>query len=336
MRQVLIPRLLMPSVRANGLQIEYESFGEATHPAILLIMGLGGQLVMWPDGFCAGLARAGYRVIRFDNRDVGLSTKLDHLGKPALLRASLAYTLGLPVRAPYTLDDMALDTLGLMDALSIESAHVVGISMGGMIAQLLAGRHLARVRSLTSIMSSSGNPRLPGPTLPVRLHMIRRPARRDREGLIAHGIRTWRLIGSPGYPDTEAELREKVARQIDRNVHPAGFVRQMTAIMASKSRVPLLRCIQVPTLIIHGKQDPLVPVAAAHDLVRHLPQARLEIIDGMGHDLPRALLPRIEALILEHVGEAERIAGERGLARERRGRCAGTPSTVVAAQETRV
>lgn len=298
----------MPSVRANGIQLEYETFGSPDDPAILLIMGLGGQMVMWPDSFCANLARAGYYVVRFDNRDVGLSSKLDHLGKPQLMRASLAYTLRLPVRAPYTLDDMALDTVGLLDALKLKTAHVVGVSMGGMIAQLLAGKHAARVRSLTSIMSSSGNPWLPGPTLPVRLRMVRRPAQLDREGLIAHGMQTWRLIGSPDFRDSDEELREKVARQIDRNLHPQGFVRQMAAIMASGSRVQLLKRVKTPTLIVHGKQDPLVPVAAAHDLARHLPGAKLEIVDGMGHDLPRALLPRIEHLILHHLKHAEREA----------------------------
>src|SRR5690606_10623420 len=202
-------------------------------PAILLIMGLGGQMVLWPDDFCARLAAAGYRVVRFDNRDIGLSTKLDHLGKPPLLRNGLAHTLRLPVRAPYRLDDMALDAVGVLDALDIACAHVVGVSMGGMIAQLLAARHAPRVLSLTSIMSSSGHPWLPGPRLDVRLHLMRRPARLDREELIAHGMRTWRLLGSPGYPETEADLRDKVVRQLDRNVHPQGFVRQISAIMAS-------------------------------------------------------------------------------------------------------
>jgi pimeloyl-ACP methyl ester carboxylesterase len=299
------PRALrMPRVQANGIEIEVESFGRARDPAILLIMGLGGQMVLWPDDFCARLADAGYRVVRFDNRDIGLSTKLDHLGKPPLLRNGIAHTLRLPVRAPYRLDDMALDSVGVLDALDIEHAHVVGVSMGGMIAQLLAAKHAARIASLTSIMSSSGHPSLPGPRLDVRLRLMKRPARLDREGLIAHGVQTWRLIGSPGYPETEADLRAKVARQIERNVHPQGFVRQISAIMASASRAPLLRQVRTPTLIIHGRQDPLVPVAAAHDLKKHLPHAQLEIVDGMGHDLPRALLPRVERMILDHVGAA--------------------------------
>ncbi|HEY1077510.1 MAG TPA: alpha/beta hydrolase [Fontimonas sp.] len=296
----------MPQIAANGLQLEYETFGHASKPAILLIMGLGSQLVLWPDAFCQRLAAAGYHVIRFDNRDIGLSSKLDHLGKPHLLRTSLAYTMGLKVRAPYRLDDMALDAVGLLDALGIKSAHVVGASMGGMIAQLLAAQHGARVRSLTSIMSSSGHRWLPGPTWPVRLRLINRPKTFDRDSLVAHGMKTWRMIGSPGFVEDEETLRAKIAGQIDRGIHPAGFVRQIAAIMASGSRVPLLRRIKAPVLIIHGKQDPLVKVAAAHNLARHLPNATVEIIDGMGHDLPSALLPRIEQLILHHLKHAER------------------------------
>lgn len=294
----------MPRVQANGIEIEVESFGQAQNPAILLIMGLGGQMVLWPDAFCTHLADAGYRVVRFDNRDIGLSTKLDHLGKPPLLRNGLAHTFGLPVQAPYRLDDMALDAVGVLDALDIVQAHVVGISMGGMIAQILAARHASRVLSLTSIMSSSGHLWLPGPRLDLRVHLMKRPTRLDREGLIAHGMKTWRLLGSPGFPETEADLRDKVVRQLDRNVHPQGFVRQISAIMASGSRARLLTQVRAPALIIHGKADPLVPVAAAHDLKKRLPHARLEIIDGMGHDTPRALLPRIEKLILDHVGAA--------------------------------
>ena len=163
MRAGLSRALRMPRVKTNGIEIEVESFGQARDPAILLIMGLGGQMVLWPDDFCERLAGAGYRVVRFDNRDIGLSTKLDGLGRPPLLRNGIAHTLRLPVRAPYRLDDMALDSVGVLDALDIERAHVVGVSMGGMIAQLLAARHVGRVASLTSIMSSSGHRALPGP-----------------------------------------------------------------------------------------------------------------------------------------------------------------------------
>jgi pimeloyl-ACP methyl ester carboxylesterase len=295
----------MPQVRANGLNLEYESFGEPRDPAILLVMGLGAQLVLWPDALCQALAGAGYRVIRFDNRDVGLSTKLEHPRRPKLVRAAIAARLGLKVKAPYTLNDMAQDAVGLLDALNVPRAHVVGASMGGMIAQILAARHEPRVKSLVSIMSTSGNPRLPQARLDLQLRLVRRPAGSDREALIEHSMETWRLIGSPHYPPSEQELRAKVERSYDRSSYRHGLARQTLAIIASGSRVPLLRRIQAPTLVIHGEEDPLVPVAAAYDLARHIPGARLEIVEGMGHDLPPALIPTFSRMILQHVTEAE-------------------------------
>lgn len=296
----------MRTARANGLDLVYETFGKPSDPAIMLIMGLGGQLVVWPDSFCEALAAGGYYVVRFDNRDIGLSSKLDHLGKPKLMRLGMAFTLRLPVRAAYTLNEMAEDTVGLMDALKIKTAHVVGISMGGMIAQLVAIRHPNRVRSLSLIMTNSGSRRVRGPSMALQLRMIRRPAKLDRDGWVEHGVKTWRMIGSPGYPETEQDLIDKVARQVDRGLHPQGSARQTAAIMASPSRVPQLKRLKTPTLILHGKADPLVPVDAAYDLARHIPGARLEVIDGMGHDLPKALLPHIEHLILHHLKHAER------------------------------
>ena len=291
----------MPQIRANGIQIEYEEFGERAAPAILLIMGLGCQLIHWPDDLCHSLAGAGYRVIRYDNRDAGLSSKLDHADRVKLIRAGILSTFRLPVKAAYTLDDMAQDALGLMDALKLPRAHVVGVSMGGMIAQLIAIHHPDRMLSLTSIMSNSGNPLLPGPSLRIRLRMIKRPSRLDRESLIRHSMQTWRMIGSPGYPQEESALRAKVERAYDRCVHARGLARQTVAILASRNRAPLLKRIVAPTLIIHGKEDPLVPVAAAYELARHIPGARLEIIPGMGHDLPPALVPRLAQLILGNV-----------------------------------
>ncbi|MGH6693623.1 MAG: alpha/beta fold hydrolase, partial [Gammaproteobacteria bacterium] len=292
----------MPRARANGIEIEYDSFGDPKAPAILLIMGSFGQLVLWPESFCHALADAGYYVIRYDNRDVGLSSKIEHAGKVRLFRAGMLATLRLPVSAPYNLDDMTQDALGLLDALKLHDAHVVGVSMGGMIGQMLAAKHGPRVKSFVSIMSHSGNPRLPGPRLEVRLRLIKRPTRLDRESLIHYGMQTWRLIGSPGYPVEEAALRAKVEGSFDRSNYPRGYARQLLAVLASGSRVPILRKISAPTLIIHGADDPLVPVAAAHDLQKHIPHARLEIVDGMGHDLPPQLLPRLTDLILGHVG----------------------------------
>ncbi|HZR37487.1 MAG TPA: alpha/beta fold hydrolase [Nevskia sp.] len=295
----------MPHVQANGIQIEYETFGQPSDPAILLIMGLGGQLVLWPEALCRALAAGGYYVIRYDNRDVGLSSKIDSAGKPDLNRAGLRYMLRLPVRSGYTLDDMAADALGLLDALRIRSAHVVGMSMGGMIGQILAARHGGRLLSFTAIMTSSGNRSLPQPSLKLRLRLTQRPRGTDRESLVRHSMNTWRLIGSPGYPTPDAELRAMVERDQARCLYPRGMARQTLAIMAAPSRVPLLRMIKVPTLVIHGLADPLVPVAAGRELARLIPGARLELIEGMGHDLPAALLPRIGSLILGHVREVQ-------------------------------
>jgi pimeloyl-ACP methyl ester carboxylesterase len=298
----------MPQIHTNGIHLEYESFGDPAQPPILLIMGLGAQLLLWPEAFCRALADAGHYVIRYDNRDVGLSSKIEHAGRVRLMRAAVASTLRLPVRAPYTLDDMARDALGLMDGLGLGSAHVVGCSMGGMIAQILAARHPERVGSLALIMTTSGNPRLPGPNLKIRLRLVKRPPLLDRESLIRYSMETWRLIGSPQYPAEESVLRDKVARSFDRCLYPQGLARQTLAIIASGSRVPLLRRIQAPTTIIHGEADPLVPVAAAHDLARHIPHATLEIIPGMGHDLPPEPLRRIERLILDQVRGIKPVA----------------------------
>lgn len=298
----------MPSVQANGIQIEYETFGQPTDPAILLIMGLGGQLVLWPEALCRALAAGGYYVIRYDNRDVGLSSKIDSAGKPDLNRAGLRFMLRLPLKAGYTLDDMAADALGLLDALQIRRAHIVGLSMGGMIGQILAARHGERLLSFTAIMTSSGNRGLPQPSFKLRLRLTQRPKSTDRESLVQHSMNTWRLIGSPGYPTPDTELRAMVERDQARCLYPRGMARQTLAIMAAPSRVPLLGMIRLPTLVIHGLADPLVPVAAGRELARLIPGARLELIEGMGHDLPAALLPRIGGLILGHVRGGQGVA----------------------------
>jgi len=290
----------MPQVRANGINLEYETFGDKGAPPIVLIMGLGGQLLLWPEEFCHALAAGGHYVVRFDNRDVGLSSKLEQPRRPRLMRAALASMVGLPVKAPYTLDDMAHDTVGLLDALALPRAHLVGVSMGGMIAQIVAAKHAGRVDTLTLIMTTSGNPRLPGPRLELRLRLVRPPVGHDRETLVRHSMETWRLIGSPAYPPDEPTLRAKVERSLDRSSYRHGLARQTLAIIASGSRVPLLKRIEAPTLILHGADDPLVPVAAAHDLAHHIPGARIEVVPGMGHDLPPALLPRFAERILRH------------------------------------
>jgi pimeloyl-ACP methyl ester carboxylesterase len=295
----------VPQAPANGIQIEYETFGNAADPAILLVMGLGGQLVLWPEALCEALANGGFYVIRYDNRDVGLSSKIDSAGKPDLTRAGLRYMLRLPIKAGYGLEDMAADAIGLLDALKIRRAHVVGLSMGGMIGQILAAQHAERVSSFTAIMTTSGNPRLPQPGFKLRMRLTRRPKHTSREALVQHSMNTWKLIGSPGYPTDDATLRAMVERDQKRSLYPRGMARQTLAIMAAKSRLPLLKRIAVPTLVIHGEADPLVPVAAGRELGKNIPGARLEIIPGMGHDLPAPLLPRIGKLILDHVQAVE-------------------------------
>lgn len=291
----------MAQAAVNGLRLEYETFGARGASPILLIMGLGAQMTIWPDRFCQRLADAGHYVIRFDNRDVGLSTQLDEMGKPALMRASLAYKLGRPVRAGYTLDDMAEDAIGLLDALGIERAHVIGASMGGMIAQILAARFGHRLQRLVLLMTNSGSRRIPGPSLKVGLRMLRRPTTADRATLVEHSLQTWKLVASPAWPLSDDERRNLIERQFDRAHRPRGAARQLAAMLASGDRTPLLSRITAPTLVIHGEADCLVPVQGGQDLAARIAGARLETIPGMGHDLPEPLLEPIAGLVLGHL-----------------------------------
>ena len=280
-------------ISANGIQLEVEDHGPVTGEPLLLIMGLGMQLVAWHTEFVASLVARGFRVIRFDNRDIGLSQRFDHLGVSNLAIDSLKYAVGLKVTGPYTVADMADDTAGLLDALGLQSAHVCGASMGGMIAQQLAVRHPSRVKSLTLMMTSSGWRRLPGPTMKVRSALISRPDDANNiESVIAHYVRLYKLIGSPRYPASDAYLHERLGMSVRRSYRPQGTARQMVAIAADGNRSELLARIKVPTQVIHGQDDPLVPVAAGHDLVRKIAGAKIDVIDGMGHDLPVELWPR--------------------------------------------
>jgi proline iminopeptidase len=291
----------MPVVNANGIEIAYETAGDPAGPPLLLIMGLGMQLIDWPDELVAGLVEQGFHVIRFDNRDSGLSSKFDHAGKPKLALCYLKSLLGWPLRSSYSLDDMADDALGLLSALGIARAHVVGASMGGMIAQILAARHPQRVLSLTSIMSTSGRPHLPGPTRAARAVLLRRPRfARGLEGVAEHLVNTLQVIGSPAYPTPPRVLRERVMRSLKRGVCPGGDVRQLLAIVCAADRGDMLRSLKVPTLVIHGAADPLVPAACGVDTAELVPGARLELIEGMGHDLPPQLIERLLALIEAH------------------------------------
>jgi pimeloyl-ACP methyl ester carboxylesterase len=292
----------MPQARANGIQLEYETFGRPSDAPLLLIMGLGAQLLLWDEAFCELLAQRGHYVLRFDNRDVGLSTKFDHTGVPELAKimARGADRSGVA----YTLDDMADDAAGLLAALRIDSAHIVGASMGGMIAQTVAYRHTARTRSLVSIMSSTGNPALP-PAKPEAMAVLMTARPPDRASNVEAAVAAARVIGSPAYPDDEARLRERAGLMFDRAFTPLGTLRQMAAIFAHGNRAPRLAAITAPTLVIHGVADPLVPVEGGRDTAKSIPGAQLLEIEGMGHDLPPALFGTFADAIAAHTKKAD-------------------------------
>lgn len=290
-------------IHANGLAIEVDDQGPPGGEPLLLIMGLGMQLTGWPDEMVAQLVARGFRVVRFDNRDIGLSQFFDHAGVPNLGWAAARYAMHLPVRSPYGLRDMAADALGVLDALGLPRAHVCGASMGGMIAQHLAAAHPERVRSLTLMMTTAGARSLPQPSLRVRQAMLARPRSQRPEAVVAYLQRLLGVIGSPGYPPEPEALRARLAAMVARSWHPAGTARQLLAVVADGDRTPLLGRIRVPTAVVHGEQDPLIPPAAASHLQAHVAGATLDLIPGMGHDLPLPLLPRLVA------GISERAAG---------------------------
>ncbi len=302
-------------IRANHIDIEVEDSGAGqdanghARPVVLLIMGLGMQLIAWPPAMVQGLVDAGYRVVRFDNRDAGLSQHFDHLGTPRLLWESLKYKLGWRITPPYSLQDMTADTLGVLDALQIDQAHVVGVSMGGMIAQRLALLAPARVLSLTSVMSSSGARGLPAARLAVTRALLSRPAGNSRQAMIDHSVKLFKAIGSrgssPGFTLDDADLRARVTAAMQRSLRPQGIMRQMVAIVADSSRAEALASVAVPTLVVHGKDDPLVPFACGEDTARRIPGARLAGVDEMGHDLPPGVVARLLALLLPHFAQAE-------------------------------
>ncbi len=292
-------------ISANGIQLEIEDHGSPQGEPLLLIMGLGMQLVAWHEDFVESLVQRGFRVIRFDNRDIGLSENFDRFGAPKLGLDMLRFAIGMRVSSPYTLADMAADSVGILDALGIPKAHICGASMGGMIAQQIAVRHPDRVKSLTLMMTSTGARKLPGPSMKVRGAMLGRPKDpANVESVIAHYVELYRLIGSPGYPPADGYVRSRLQLSVRRSYRPAGTARQMVAIAADGDRSPLVAQIRVPAQIIHGAADPLVPLAAGRDLAAKIPDAELDVIEGMGHDLPVALWPRFVAGIATAAGRA--------------------------------
>ncbi|MBW3656861.1 MAG: alpha/beta fold hydrolase [Gemmatimonadetes bacterium] len=264
-------------------------------------MGLGMQLVAWPPALVQGLHAAGFRVIRFDNRDIGLSQHFDRLGFPNLVLESFRHRVGLPVHAPYSIADMAADAFGLLDALGVARAHVVGVSMGGMIAQRMALAAPQRVSSLVSIMSSSGARYLPGPQPQVLNSLLSRPQGRGEGAIIEQSLKLFRLIASPGFPTDQAQLRHSILLATRRSFHPAGTARQMVAIAADTRRADELLRLRTPTLVLHGRDDPLVPFACGEDTARRIRGARLAGIEGMGHDLPPGVVERLLQELIPHL-----------------------------------
>lgn len=283
-------------LQSNGLRMAYEEFGDPADPAILLVAGLYNQLVRWPLKFCELLVANGFRVIRFDNRDIGLTDKMDGVRAPSFFRLALKHYLRIPISAPYSLDDMADDTVGVLDALNIQQAHIVGMSMGGMISQLVTAKYPHRILSLTSIMSTSGERGKGVASAKVSAAMLQ-PVTKERSAL-DNAVNIWQLIGSPAYPMSDDDVRTLIKAEHKRASNPAGYMRQIAAIRTAPGRAKLLRAITAPVLIIHGNQDLLVPVSGGVDTAKHIAHAQLELFEGMGHTLPAELLPRFVELIV--------------------------------------
>ena len=294
----------MAQVQANGIAIEYDDHGDQSAPPILLVMGLGAQMTLWPMELVEALVARGFRVIRYDNRDIGLSHKFEGAKAPGMVRLLLLSKFGFKPRVPYTLADMAADGIGLLDALGIDRAHVVGASMGGMIAQHMAFSHPERVLSLTSIMSTTGNRKLPGGSREAIGVLTKRPASMEEDVLVEHGLKVARAIGSPGYALDDDKVRERSRALIKRSFYPAGMPRQFAAIVADGDRRERLRSVKAPTLVIHGEADPLVPLPGGQDTAKSIAGAKLKTIPGMGHDLPLELVDEIADAVAEHARTA--------------------------------
>ena len=294
---------LVTAIHANGIEIEYESFGDGE--PLVLIMGIGCQMLLWPEKFCRRLAARGFRVIRFDNRDVGLSTWFDHEPPPDMLRVVMRAYLGLPSEAPYTLADMSDDVVGLLDGLAIDRAHIVGASMGGMIAQEMALRSSFRMHSMVSIMSHTGNRRY-WRARPRAAAALMKKIPRERQAFVDNTVSFFRTVSGPGFPFDSERIAETAGQAFDRGYHPAGFKRQNAAVFASGGRLKRLQKVQVPTLVIHGTHDPLIVPAGGKATARAIPGAKLEMIEGMGHNMPEAAWPILIDAIAQHAHSAIR------------------------------
>ena len=291
-------------IECNGIQLCFDSFGESGAPPLLLIMGLAAQMIAWDDEFCSALAGRGFHVLRFDNRDIGLSTRFAQAGIPDITAAFTAALQGLPVSAPYNLSDMAADAVGLLDALDIDSAHVVGASMGGAIAQTMAIEHPGRLRSLTSIMATTGAPGLPPPT-PEATAMLLKPTPTDQAGYFQSYVQTWKVLRAGSFPEDESRDLTRASQNFARGLNPPGVARQLAAILASGSRREALAQVRLPALVIHGSVDPLVPAACGVDTANAIVDAELLVIEGMGHALPISMWPRIVGAIAAHASKAD-------------------------------
>lgn len=294
----------MAEAKANGITLHYDTHGNPSDPPMLLVMGLGAQMTLWPIELVKALAGHGFHVIRYDNRDIGLSQKMEGAKAPGVIRHVILTRLGFRPRVPYTLSDMAADGMGLLDALGIERAHVVGASMGGMIAQLMAVEHGHRVRSLTSIFSTTGNRKLPQPEKDAIGALTAPLTSMEEENLIAHGMRIAHAIGSPGFrPDPDA-LRQRVVENVRRSVYPAGLPRQLAAIIDDGDRTERLKQVAAPTLVLHGEDDPLVKVEGGRATAEAIAGAKLKTYPGWGHDLPVGMIETLVRDIAEHARAA--------------------------------